>query len=106
MRKGPPDRSGGPSNRLKSLATLALVLGFIFFFPLRYALGGFDGPLAICFSTEAVRLWLSLNSPLLKTNSRDCHVVDDVNPIVFGVAHGPRARIRMEFDKYILLEAR
>jgi alpha-galactosidase len=38
--------------------------------------------------------------------SRDYQVVDDVDHKDFGVVHGPRARIRMEFDKYILLEAR
>ena len=38
--------------------------------------------------------------------SRDYHVVDYVNHKDFGVVHGPRARVRMEFDKYILLEAR
>ena len=38
--------------------------------------------------------------------SRDDQVVDYANHKDFGVAHGPRARIRMEFDKYILLEAR
>jgi alpha-galactosidase len=38
--------------------------------------------------------------------SRDYHVVDYVNHKDFGEVHGRRARVRMEFDKYILLEAR
>jgi len=38
--------------------------------------------------------------------SRDYHVVDYVNHKEFGVEHGPRGRILMEFDKYILLETR
>ena len=38
--------------------------------------------------------------------SRDYHVVDYVNHKDFGAVHGPRAHFRMEFDEYILLEAR
>jgi alpha-galactosidase len=33
--------------------------------------------------------------------SRNDGVVDDVNHKDFGVVHGPRACIRMEFDKYV-----
>lgn len=43
------------------------------------------------------------NGPLglRSLESRDRRVVDDVNHEDFGVVHGPRARIRKEFDKYV-----